>query len=83
MLISSVETALVKVTNDLLPVGDSRLITILILLDLNAAFDTIPHHILLYRSASIGINNMAQVSLIPLQLFTVCATAYTDHNPVD
>lgn len=22
------------------------------------------------------------VSLIPLQLFTVCATAYTDHNPV-
>lgn len=59
MLISSVETALVKVTNDLLPVGDSRLITILILLDLNAAFDTISHHILLYRSASIGINNMA------------------------
>lgn len=59
MLISSVETALVKVTNDLLPVGDSRLIAILIPLDLNAAFDTISHHILLYRSASIGINNMA------------------------
>lgn len=51
----STETALVKITNDLLLAADSGLLTILVLLDLSAAFDTISHKILLDRLVSIGI----------------------------
>ncbi len=55
----SVETALVKISNDLLPAADSGLQSILILFDLNAAFDTISHSILMDRLESIGIMGMA------------------------
>ena len=53
--VHSTESALIKITNDLLLAVDSDLLTILIPLDLSAAFDTISHTILLNRFISIGI----------------------------
>ncbi len=43
----STETALVRITNDLLLVADSGLLKILVLIGLSAAFDTISHKLLL------------------------------------
>ncbi|XP_023268185.1 LOW QUALITY PROTEIN: uncharacterized protein LOC111659449 [Seriola lalandi dorsalis] len=60
----STETALIKITNDLLMAADSGLLTILILLDLSAAFYTICHTTLLNRLSSIGITHT------PLDWFT-------------
>uniref|UniRef100_A0A8C6LCW7 Reverse transcriptase domain-containing protein n=1 Tax=Nothobranchius furzeri TaxID=105023 RepID=A0A8C6LCW7_NOTFU len=53
----SIETALIKFTNDLLIAADSGLISILIFLNLSAAFDTICHPIFLNRLSSLGITH--------------------------
>ena len=60
----STETILIKVINDLLIASDKNTATILMLLDLSAAFDTVDHNILLkILEDEIGI------SCIPLRWF--------------
>ena len=56
----STETALVKVTNDILLNMNSQRVTLLVLLDLSAAFDTVDHAILLKRlTTDFGIGGKA------------------------
>ena len=46
------ETAMLRITNDLLLVADGGQVRFIVLLDLSAAFDTIDHHILLQKLSS-------------------------------
>ena len=55
----STETALLRVTNDLLCVADSGALSMLILLDLSSASYTTSHNLLLSRMRSIGITGSA------------------------
>ena len=54
------ETALLKIYNDILLSMNQQHVTLLVLLDLNAAFDTVDHSILLERMMkSFGISGKA------------------------
>ena len=56
----STETALLKVMNDILLNMNRQHVTILVLLDLSAAFDSVDHSILLNRlSSKLGLNGTA------------------------
>lgn len=56
----STETALMKVMNNFLLNMNKQHVTILVLLDLSAAFDTVDHSILLNRlSSKLGLNGTA------------------------
>ena len=56
----STETALIKVQNDILMNMDRHQVTLLVLLDFSATFDTIDHQVLLDRlRLSFGIHGYA------------------------
>uniref|UniRef100_A0A8C6VWY4 Reverse transcriptase domain-containing protein n=1 Tax=Nothobranchius furzeri TaxID=105023 RepID=A0A8C6VWY4_NOTFU len=56
----STETALLRVSNDLLTHIDARDCSVLVLLDLTAAFDTVDHHLLLERLSDwVGLSGSA------------------------
>uniref|UniRef100_A0A669ESL6 Reverse transcriptase domain-containing protein n=1 Tax=Oreochromis niloticus TaxID=8128 RepID=A0A669ESL6_ORENI len=61
----STETALLKVTNDLLMAADRGDCSVLVLLDLSSAFDTVDHQILIHR-----LNLMVGISGSVLKWFT-------------
>jgi len=52
------ETALIRVTNDLLISSDHGCIALLVLLDLSAAFDTIDHILLNRLENDVGISGI-------------------------
>lgn len=56
----STESALLRVSNDIMMTSDSGECTVLVLLDLSAAFDTVDHHIMLDRLREwVGISGTA------------------------
>jgi len=63
----STETALVKVISDIIDAADEKNVTLLGLLDMSAAFDTVDFQILLHRlevSYGLGRSSTAVVSVL-------------------
>ena len=54
----STETALLKVSGDILMAADSGHYSVLILLDLSSAFDTLDHNVLINRQNEMGFSWM-------------------------
>ena len=69
------ETVLLRIVNDILFALDNDNISVLLLLDLSAAFDTIDHQILLSR-----LNSVFGIQSTALQWFT--HTSQTDISPL-
>lgn len=62
VFVKATETASFRVTNYLLMTADACFPSLLILLDLNAAFDTMDHNILLYRlHSTIGLSDSVYI----------------------
>ena len=53
------ETALIKVISDIINAADDQQVTLLGLLDMSAAFDTVDHDILLHRLETYGVRRRA------------------------
>ena len=71
----STETLLVRVTNDILIASDSKSATVVLLLDLSAAFDTVDHKLLLnILETEIGLKG------IVLKWFRSFLTSRTQHT---
>ena len=60
----SCETALVRIQDDILQSLDNRKSTILVILDIRAAFDTVDNEILLDRLPMFGIRGNAQMDAV-------------------
>uniref|UniRef100_A0A1A8CGX9 Reverse transcriptase domain-containing protein n=1 Tax=Nothobranchius kadleci TaxID=1051664 RepID=A0A1A8CGX9_NOTKA len=70
----STETALVRVINDLFVAADQGSVSLLVLLDLTAAFDTVDHDILLHRlQTKVGLTGTV------FQWFQLYLTGRTDY----
>jgi hypothetical protein len=83
----SCETALLRIVNDLLCGLDDRNVSLLAMLDLSAAFDTIDHNILFSRlQTSFGFKDVALdwiVSYLTGRTQTVCVQdKYSDRSPL-
>ncbi len=64
----STETALIKIINDIRFNSDSGKISVLVLLDLSAVFDTVDHNILLERLENwVGLSGMTQMVQVILR----------------
>uniref|UniRef100_A0A8C6MBL6 Reverse transcriptase domain-containing protein n=1 Tax=Nothobranchius furzeri TaxID=105023 RepID=A0A8C6MBL6_NOTFU len=76
----STETALLRVSNDLLTHSDAGGCSVLVLLDLTAAFDTVDHHLLLERLRDwVGLSGSALEwfsSYLPERSFSVAVSEF-------
>ena len=74
----STETALLRVMNDILLKMNSQHITLLVLLDLSAAFDTLTHNVLLDRLHNeVGLHGNA-LNSTPIFLNEVSESVYME-----